>query len=152
LFQGIEALEAGKLLQAVVAGVADAGHGARFGLAWFPRDGRSPDALMAHACAPLRLTSTPDSAERIGPIEPAMQQIYEIAGRAAAGSINVLILGETGVGKEVLAQMVHKLSPRADKPILCLNCAGVAETLLESELFGFERGAFTGAANAKPGL
>src|SRR5262249_9872312 len=66
--------------------------------------------------------------------------------------INVLILGETGVGKEVMAERIHRLSPRAPKPRLGLNCAALSESLLESELFGHERGAFTGAQQTKPGL
>jgi transcriptional regulator with GAF, ATPase, and Fis domain len=72
--------------------------------------------------------------------------------RVAAGTIPVLVVGETGVGKDVLASMVHALSPRRDKPMVSLNCAAIPENLLESELFGYERGAFTGAAQAKPGL
>jgi DNA-binding NtrC family response regulator len=62
------------------------------------------------------------------------------------------LLGETGVGKEVLAEVVHRRSPRHGAPFLRLNCAALSETLLESELFGHEKGAFTGAAQAKPGL
>jgi two-component system, NtrC family, response regulator AtoC len=72
--------------------------------------------------------------------------------RIASSTINVLILGETGVGKEVMARRLHQHSPRADLPLLCLNCVALPESLLESELFGFERGAFTGAAQSKPGL
>jgi transcriptional regulator with PAS, ATPase and Fis domain len=64
----------------------------------------------------------------------------------------VLLYGDTGVGKEVFARRIHTLSPRAQKPFLGLNCAALAATLLESELFGFERGAFTGAVQTKPGL
>ncbi len=82
----------------------------------------------------------------------AMQKVHALAERAAAGTINVLITGETGVGKELLAETVHRASPRRDGPYVCLNCAALSETLLESELFGHERGAFTGAVAAKPGL
>ena len=82
----------------------------------------------------------------------AMQRIHLLAERAAAGPINVLITGETGVGKELLAETVHRLSPRKNGPYVCLNCAALAESLLENELFGHERGAFTGASQVKPGL
>jgi len=81
-----------------------------------------------------------------------MQKVYALAERAAAGTINVLIAGETGVGKELLAETVHRASPRREGPYVCLNCAALSESLLESELFGHERGAFTGAVAAKPGL
>jgi two-component system response regulator AtoC len=84
--------------------------------------------------------------------DQAMLRIHQLAERAAAGTINVLITGETGVGKELLAETVHRLSPRRRGPYVCLNCAALSETLLESELFGHERGAFTGAVQAKPGL
>jgi DNA-binding NtrC family response regulator len=81
-----------------------------------------------------------------------MRRVYLLAKRAAASSINVLILGETGVGKEVMAETIHGLSPRAGKPFVQLNCAAISPTLLESELFGHERSAFTDAHEAKPGL
>ncbi len=84
--------------------------------------------------------------------DEAMRTINHLAERAAAGTINVLILGETGVGKEVMARAVHRLSPRHAGAYVCLNCAALSEHLLESELFGHERGAFTGAVAAKPGL
>jgi transcriptional regulator with PAS, ATPase and Fis domain len=83
---------------------------------------------------------------------PAMRKLYELAERVAPGDISVLVLGDTGVGKEVLAEEVHRLSPRRDKPFLRLNCAALSESLLESELFGHERGSFTGAHAAKAGL
>ena len=82
----------------------------------------------------------------------AMLRVHALAEKAAAGTINVLITGETGVGKELLAEAVHRKSPRHAGPYVCLNCAALSETLLESELFGHERGAFTGAVQAKPGL
>jgi two-component system, NtrC family, response regulator AtoC len=86
------------------------------------------------------------------PQDQVMQRLHQLAERAAAGTINVIVTGETGVGKELLSETVHRLSPRRDGPYVCLNCASLSETLLESELFGYERGAFTGAFQAKAGL
>ncbi len=84
--------------------------------------------------------------------DEAMRRLYQLVSRVADGVISVLILGETGVGKEVLAQALHSASPRAAGPFLALHCAALSENLLESELFGHEKGAFTGAVAAKPGL
>ncbi|NUO53270.1 MAG: sigma-54-dependent Fis family transcriptional regulator [Polyangiaceae bacterium] len=84
--------------------------------------------------------------------DPTMQGVYELAAKAAQALITVLLLGETGVGKEVLAQSIHKLSQRREGPFLALNCAAISESLLEGELFGNERGAYTGASQSRAGL
>ncbi|HSU41857.1 MAG TPA: sigma 54-interacting transcriptional regulator, partial [Polyangiaceae bacterium] len=95
----------------------------------------------------------PDASESgIVVCDPVMKKIFCTIERLAQGQINVLIVGETGVGKEVAAEAIHRASPRRDSPMLRLNCASLSEALLESELFGHERGAFTGACSAKPGL
>jgi two-component system response regulator AtoC len=85
-------------------------------------------------------------------VNPRMQSLRESLPKVAASDVPVLIQGETGTGKEVLARQVHNLSPRADKPFFKLNCAAVPADLMESELFGYERGAFTGAFQRKPGV
>ena len=85
-------------------------------------------------------------------LDPEMKRAYDIAVRAAKSGISVLISGETGAGKEVFAETIHMRSNRKNKPLLRLNCAAMPEALLESELFGHERGAFTGANQAKVGL
>jgi two-component system response regulator AtoC len=84
--------------------------------------------------------------------DPAMRALYEQAARAARAQISILLLGETGVGKEVLARAIHKHSSRSKGPFMGINCAAFADSLLESELFGTEKGAFTGAAAARAGL
>jgi len=84
--------------------------------------------------------------------DAAMRELYAQAARAAAASISVLLLGPTGVGKEVLARHVHALSPRASGPFVGINCAAISEQLFESELFGYEKGAFTGATHSRAGL
>jgi len=84
---------------------------------------------------------------------PAMVRMKDKAARYAATDAAVLILGETGTGKEIVAQAIHNASPRRDNPFIAVNCAALPETLLESELFGYEEGAFTGARRGgKPGL
>src|SRR5439155_4620504 len=81
-----------------------------------------------------------------------MTELYQLAERVAASSMSVLVLGETGVGKELLAERIHLASPRRERPFLRVNCAALAEGVLASELFGHERGAFTGAHATKIGL
>ena len=80
-----------------------------------------------------------------------MQEVYKQIGRVTAQVVNVLILGESGTGKELVARAIVQHSQRADKPFLAINCAAIPETLLESELFGHERGAFTGAERQRLG-
>ncbi|RMF84623.1 MAG: hypothetical protein D6744_02750 [Planctomycetota bacterium] len=82
----------------------------------------------------------------------AMERVRELCRRVAPTRTTVLISGETGVGKEVVAATIHRMSSRRDKPMLVFNCHGVPESLLESELFGHERGAFSGAIHARSGL
>ena len=86
------------------------------------------------------------------PSSPAMQAVVASIERVAASDMSVLLIGETGVGKEVCAELVHRRSPRAHRRFLRLNCSALPEALIESELFGHERGAFTGAVAARAGL
>src|ERR1700682_6464746 len=81
-----------------------------------------------------------------------MREIYSVVGQIGWSEAPVLIQGETGSGKEVLARELHAQSPRANKPFLKLNCAALPSELVESELFGYERGAFTGAFQKKAGM
>ncbi len=83
---------------------------------------------------------------------PAIEQVRELIARVAPTSATALITGETGTGKELVARAIHSLSPRARGPFVAVNCAGFSETLLESELFGHERGAFTGADRPRQGV
>lgn len=82
---------------------------------------------------------------------PAMKQLMSIIREVAKSDITVLLSGESGTGKEVIARLIHKNSLRADKPFVAINCAAISESLLEAELFGHEKGAFTGAAERRPG-
>lgn len=83
---------------------------------------------------------------------PAIRKVYDLINRTAATSSNVLITGESGTGKELVAKAVHRQSQRRNAPFVVVNCAGVPESLIESELFGYKKGAFTGAAANHKGL
>ena len=97
-----------------------------------------------------RLTTEGQFGQMIGRTTE-MRRAFEMADRVAPTDSTVLILGESGTGKDLLAQEIHARSPRAGKPFVAVNCAALPETLIESELFGYERGAFTGAAQQKKG-
>ncbi|HJX54227.1 MAG TPA: sigma 54-interacting transcriptional regulator [Polyangia bacterium] len=130
-----------------------AGIAFRTGTAHHPIDGRSAAELLERACQAVRPgTVPPGPASDIILVDPAMQELHGLAKDVAKSNINVLIVGETGTGKEILAEVVHRASPRAQGNFLSLNCAALSENLVEAELFGYEKGAFTGATQAKPGL
>ncbi len=137
----------------------------KIGYAVCPMDGHDADSLIISARAAAAGTTTSVVAGaattlrtyRIGQrnvvvADPAMARLYALVERLARVDLPVLIVGETGSGKELAATMVHERSPRRDKPLVALNCAAIQENLVESELFGYERGAFSGAVGQKLGL
>jgi len=152
LFVAAGATEASRRLDKAAEKLRALDEHARVGLASYPRDGRTPYALLAQARIAARGVPEEGESSSVVVRDPAMEQLYRMVERVAPGTISVLLLGETGVGKEVVAKAVHRSSPRASKPCLRLNCAALSESLLESELFGHEKGSFTGATQAKPGL
>ena len=91
------------------------------------------------------------SQEQIVHASRRMAELINLAGRVAASNATVLIEGESGTGKELFARLIHRLSPRSEKPLIAVNCAALSENLIESELFGHERGAFTGAVQRRAG-
>ena len=92
-----------------------------------------------------------ESTPLIESASPKMKKLVEIVHQVAPSQATILIMGGSGTGKEVIADMIHKFSPRAERPMVKVNCAAIPETLIESELFGYEKGAFTGAAGRKEG-
>jgi DNA-binding NtrC family response regulator len=138
---------------------------ARAGVAAFPDDGCEGDALLASARAALAgaaagevkrareaVTTITLGDRQLVVADAAVSRLYALIKRLARTELPVLILGESGAGKENAAFAVHHWSPRAGKPFVPLNCAALQETLVESELFGYEKGAFSGAVASKPGL
>lgn len=111
------------------------------------------ERALKHAkdeCSKTQLEPQTSSPEIIGEA-PAMQEVFRVIGRLSKSSISVLINGQSGTGKELIAAALHKHSPRKDKPFIALNMAAIPQDLIESELFGHEKGAFTGATNIRHG-
>lgn len=106
---------------------------------------KRPDEHEAHLKSPLHFGCLAGES-------PQMKRIYDLIERAAPTKTNVLISGESGTGKELVARAIHIQSPRSTKPFVVINCAGIPENLIESELFGYKKGAFTGAITDKLGL
>jgi transcriptional regulator with PAS, ATPase and Fis domain len=123
----------------------------RVAIAQFPHHGRSADKLVARAHQLLHGDAGRGGRTLIV-ADPAMKRVYALAERAAPSDACVLILGETGVGKNVLAEHIHVCSARGSKPFVTVNCGGIPASLFESELFGHEKGAFTGASETRKGL
>ena len=126
---------------------------ARVGVVCRPRDGHVAHQLLATACAAVS-DARPASASPRSPViaAPVMRRLFGVVEKLAAGDLTVLVRGETGVGKELVAEALHRSSPRARAPLVRVNLAAVAASLIESELFGHQRGAFTGAVRDRPGL
>jgi DNA-binding NtrC family response regulator len=137
----------------------------RIGHVTCPDDGYDTDALIARA-RDAAMTARPGAIAGLDPAfhtltvgtqrvivaDPMVAKLYALIERLAPAGLPVLITGETGCGKELVATAIHALSPRAGKRLVSLNCAALHEALVESELFGHERGAFSGAIATRPGL
>ncbi len=106
--------------------------------------------LLAQVARYMLPASFSDAADALVE-DPCSRALYAMALRVAATPATVLIGGESGTGKEVLARFIHRHSPRADRPFVAVNCAAIPDNLLEATMFGFERGAFTGAVQSQPG-
>ena len=152
--------EAERLLAAVGA----SGPATRIGVACFPGDAPSVSLLPQAAAnategasSGVHVAGEAVRVLRFGELEvvvadPAMHRVFGLVERVAPSELGVLIRGETGTGKEVIAHALHALGPRRRQPLVAINCAALPDNLLESELFGHERGAFSGAATTKQGL
>jgi DNA-binding NtrC family response regulator len=109
-------------------------------------------AFFVEKMEPLRTARGLPAAQGLVGRSEAFRRMLALVARVAPSRASVLLLGESGTGKELVARAIHEGSPRAGKPLVAVECSSLPETLFESELFGHERGAFTGAATAKPGL
>ena len=116
------------------------------------RDAQGEQSWFIEKMEPLALAQTGPGTPGLIGRAPAFQQMLELVARVGPSNASVLLLGESGTGKELVAQAVHAASHRAGAPLVVVDCASLPETLFESEVFGHERGAFTGATQARPGL
>ncbi len=116
----------------------------------FPFD-RLQKAVESIIASAAEVRSGDGGTQELITVNAGMKKIIELAGKLAASDITVLIEGESGTGKELLARHIHRSSRRADKPFIAVNCAAIPDNLLESELFGHEKGSFTGAVDRKKG-
>ena len=172
LLPELNADEAEALLTSVLGNVdgnVDARIDVLCGLASYPDSATTGDELLAlcrqaaraaHSGAPIRQART-DGSHTVPPssmpeqpiVESAgMKQVFDLVGRVAKSAMPILLHGETGVGKEVVARTIHDAGPRGDKPMVCVNCGAIPAQLVESTLFGHEKGAFTGASQKKHGV
>ena len=165
---GLEVLRAAKalvpappfLLMTAFASVETAVSAMREGAYDYVTKPFDPDDLRALvegalACGRLADPAAPRSLEGLGPLlgrSPKMRELFAMLQRVAPTSTTILVMGETGTGKELVARALHDLSPRRKRPFFAINCAAIPRDLLESELFGHVRGAFTGAQTDRPGL
>jgi two-component system response regulator AtoC len=134
------------------------------GVAVFPTDAKTMEELLEvtrtslhHASTKspvLRAAPPGEKGEKLGPVvrSPSMQKVFSTLSRLSFSAIPVLIIGETGTGKEVVARAIHEGGKRKDHPMICVNCGGIPSQLVESTLFGHEKGAFTGATAQAKGV
>lgn len=122
----------------------------RHGAAHYLTKPFEPERLLAEI-ARFMLPSTREAQGNVIAEDPKTLEVLALARRVASSDASVMLNGESGTGKEVIARFIHRLSPRKDKPFIAINCAAIPENLLESTLFGFEKGSFTGAATSQAG-
>jgi two-component system, NtrC family, response regulator AtoC len=142
--------DAGRVAGEIVEAARAAGVEATARVVGVPQHGRGPSALVAAALRGEE-TTLPGPSDFIAE-DPSMRELLELARRAARSDATVLLIGETGSGKEMVAAEIHRQSQRSNQPYVRINCASLPSTLLESELFGHERGAFTGAQRRRVGF